>query len=140
MEWNRLVPELVVNDYDQAKCFYQQVLGFRLCCERLENRFGYFDRSGAQIMLLERSPGTPALAPVTTNRLHFQIEVDALEPLLQRLREADHGLEQAPYVARYRGDGCVYVQREFFVRDRDGYLLRFFEHLAEEVADAGTEP
>lgn len=140
MEWNRLVPELVVNDYDLAKDFYRDVLGFQLRFERPENRFGYFDLAGAQIMLLERPADAPPLPPMTTSRLHFQIEVEALAPLLQRLQARSYELEQAPYVARYRGDGCVYVQREFFVRDHDGYLLRFFEHLAEERANLGTAP
>lgn len=132
MEWSRLVPELVVNDYFRAKAFYQAVLGFSLRFERPENRFGYFDLAGAQLMLLERPPGSSTLPPVTDSRLHFQIEVDQLEPVLQRLHGANHQLEKAPYLARYRGSDCVYVQREFFVRDLDGYLLRFFEHVAEE--------
>ena len=138
MHWSRLVPELVVNDYDVAKGFYQDVLGFQLCFERPENRFGYLDLAGAQIMLLERPSDTAPLPLVTTSRLHFQIEVDALDPLLQRLRDTNHELEQAPYIARYRGEGCVFVQREFFVRDLDGYLLRFFEHLAEEPAPVSS--
>ncbi|NQD38913.1 VOC family protein [Permianibacter sp. IMCC34836] len=126
------MPELMVNDYDRAKQFYRDVLGFALCFERTEDRFGYFDRGGAQIMLLERPHGSAALPPVTDSRLHFQIEVDQLEPLLDRLAGAGHCLHKPPYTARYRGNDCVYVQREFFVRDLDGYLLRFFQHQAEE--------
>lgn len=132
MEWNRLVPELVVNDYARAKLFYCEQLGFALRFERPEDRFGYFDLDGAQLMLLERPAGSAPLPSVTDSRLHFQIELDQLEPLLDRLAEAAYPLTKAPYMARYRGDDCVYVQREFFVRDPDGYLLRFFQHLAEE--------
>jgi len=132
MEWNRLVPELVVNDYERAKQFYRDVLGFVVRFERPENRFGYFDLAGAQVMLLERAATSAILPPVADERLHFQIEVDALDPLLARLAGAGHRLHITPYIARYRGSDCVYVQREFFVRDTDGYLLRFFQHLAEE--------
>ena len=53
MEWNALVPELVVANYAASKAFYQEVFGFSLRFERPENKFGYFDLGGAQIMLLE---------------------------------------------------------------------------------------
>ena len=53
MEWNVLVPELVVADYARSKAFYVDVFGFSLRFERPENKFGYFDLGGAQIMLLE---------------------------------------------------------------------------------------
>jgi catechol 2,3-dioxygenase-like lactoylglutathione lyase family enzyme len=138
MQWSRLVPELVVNDYDAAKRFYLDVLGFQLRFECPEDRFGYFDLAGAQIMLLGRAANCPKFPRVTDSRMHFQIELDTLAPLLQRLQAIGHLLEKAPYVARYRGNGSVYVQREFFVRDGDGYLLRFFEHLAEEPVSSGV--
>lgn len=132
IEWNRLVPELLVNDYDRAKQFYGDILGFSLCFERPEDRFGYFDLGGAQIMLLERDQASAALPAITDARIHFQIEVEQLESLIRRLAEAEQALHKAPYTARYRGENSIYVQREFFVRDLDGYLLRFFQHLAEE--------
>ena len=56
MEWNPLVPELVVNNYEISKKFYTEIFGFNLSFERTEDKFGYFDLSGAQIMLLQ-SPG-----------------------------------------------------------------------------------
>lgn len=57
MEWNKLVPELVVADYRASRRFYTEVLGFTLFFERTEDRFGYFDLDGAQIMLIEQPGG-----------------------------------------------------------------------------------
>jgi len=132
MDWNRLVPELTVNDLHLSRQFYCDVLGFQLRFDRPEDRFVYLDLAGAQLMLCQQTDGDVALPKIQDRRLHFQIEVDALVPVLLRLAEAGQVLDVEPYTARYRGKDCVYVQRECFVRDPDGYLLRFFEHLAEE--------
>ena len=43
MEWNALVPELVVADYERSKAFYVDVFGFSVRFERPESRFGYSD-------------------------------------------------------------------------------------------------
>jgi catechol 2,3-dioxygenase-like lactoylglutathione lyase family enzyme len=68
MEWNALVPELVVADYERSKAFYVDVFGFSVRFERPESRFGYFDLGGAQIML--------------------QIEIPAISGILERLDKA----------------------------------------------------
>lgn len=38
MEWNRLVPELVVKDYPASRDFYRDIFGFSLRFERSEDR------------------------------------------------------------------------------------------------------
>lgn len=134
MEWNRLVPELLVADYPRAKAFYCEVLGFALCFERAESGFGYLDLDGAQIMLLQE-PGALVygLQPgeAKGRGLHLQIELDDLAPLLAHLERAGVELAQALEEVWYRGGEVEYGHREFFVRDADGYLLRFFEDIGE---------
>lgn len=133
MEWNRLVPELVVRDYHASKAFYRDIFGFSLRFERSEDRFGYFDLNGAQVMLLEQ-PGAPIYAMERGKGLHFQVEVEPIAGLLQRLRQADIALVKPVYEAWYRADALEHGQREFFVADPDGYLFRFFEYLGERAA------
>ncbi len=134
MEWNRLVPELVVQDYERSKQFYLDAFGFTLRFERPENRFGYFDLHGAQVMLLER----PGAAIYRLERpgplgkgLHFQVEVDALDPVLERLQRLDIELTAPVVTSWYRADAIEHGQKEFFVADPDGYLFRFCEYLGE---------
>lgn len=140
MEWNKLVPELVVRSYPESKLFYQEIFGFTLCFERLEERFGYFDLDGAQIMLLEQ-PGADIYAmqrPGPNGKgLHFQVEVEAIDGLLLRLQEAGIALAKPVYEAWYRGNQVEYGQREFFVSDPDGYLFRFYEYIGERPAQLG---
>lgn len=92
MEWNKLVPELVVADYQHSKDFYQRLFGFTLRFERTEDNFGYFDLAGAQVMLLQ-APGNELYAlqrPGPNGKgLHFQVEVETIADLLERLQAAN---------------------------------------------------
>jgi catechol 2,3-dioxygenase-like lactoylglutathione lyase family enzyme len=139
MEWNKLVPELVVADYRASRRFYTELLGFTLFFERTEDRFGYFDLDGAQIMLIEQPGGDLyGLRPDTEKGrgLHLQIEVERIAPQLQALQRAGVALAAPVAEAWYRADDIEHGQREFFVSDPDGYLLRFFEYIGERFLSA----
>src|SRR5262245_15280610 len=91
MEWNALVPELVVADYARSVSFYVDVFGFSVRFERPESKFGYFDLGGAQIMLLEDSnrPIYQMHRPGPKGKgLHFQIELPSISGILERLTKA----------------------------------------------------
>lgn len=137
MEWNKLVPELVVADYQHSKDFYQRLFGFTLRFERTEDNFGYFDLAGAQVMLLQ-APGNELYAlqrPGPNGKgLHFQVEVETIADLLERLQAANIDLHVPVSEAWYRAGGIEHGQREFFVSDPDGYLFRFFEYIGERPA------
>lgn len=137
MEWNPLVPELVVNNYAASKKFYMEVFGFSLLFERLEDNFGYFDINGAQVMLLQ----TPGAALYQVDRpgpngkgLHFQVEMASIAELLARLQAASIALASPITQEWYRAAEIEHGQREFFVADPDGYLYRFFEYIGERAA------
>ena len=138
MEWNKMVPELVVADYQRSKAFYQSLFGFTLRFERAEDNFGYFDLAGAQVMLLQ-APGNELYAlhrpgPAMGKGLHFQVEVEAIAGMLERLQAANIELQMPVTEAWYRADAIEHGQREFFVSDPDGYLFRFFEYIGERPA------
>lgn len=136
-EWNRLVPELTVASYAKARSFYTEILGFTLCFERPEEHFGYFDLHGAQVMLLEDEAdalnrrGEPGPCG---KGLHLQIEVDDLQAILSRLDKAGIALARGVEEAWYQADDIAHGQREFYVHDPDGYLMRFTEYLGERPA------
>jgi catechol 2,3-dioxygenase-like lactoylglutathione lyase family enzyme len=137
MEWNPLVPELVVNDYAISKKFYTEIFGFNLSFERAEDNFGYFDLDGAQIMLLQ-SPGADIYqincAGPNGKGLHFQVELESISELLTRLQVASIPLASKLTEEWYRVGEIAHGQREFFVADPDGYLYRFFEYIGECAA------
>jgi quercetin dioxygenase-like cupin family protein/catechol 2,3-dioxygenase-like lactoylglutathione lyase family enzyme len=128
MHWNRLVPELLVD-------FYQKVFGFRLCYERPEDRFGYFELEGSQLMLLQAAEPTP-YAGSNGQGIHFQVEVAALSELQARMQAAAVVACSEVCESWYRADAVARGQREFFVTDPDGYLFRFCESLGVRAAPA----
>lgn len=122
MNWNPMVPELPVRDLAQSLSFYRHTIGFQCVFERPENRFAYMNLQGAQLMLVEDKHLTPH-----RHIWHLQVEVANIAPILERLASAGYSLDKAPYQAWYRADQVEFGQLEFFVRDPDGYLLRFFQ-------------
>lgn len=139
MEWNKLVPELLVKDYPASKAFYRDIFGFSLRFERPEDRFGYFDLEGAQLMLLQ-APGAAVCGlqrPGPNGKgIHFQMELQSIAGLLARLRAAAIEPSTAVSESWYRVDGIEHGQREFFVADPDGCLFRFYQYLGERPSDA----
>jgi catechol 2,3-dioxygenase-like lactoylglutathione lyase family enzyme len=134
--WNRLVPELAVRDFSRSKVFYQQVFGFRLCFERPEDQFAYFDLDGAQIMILQAQAGDLYQLDQQTPRgrgLHLQIEVDDVATILERVQAAQLPLVKPLVDSWYRADNVEHGSREFFVHDLDGYLFRFYQPLGERI-------
>lgn len=127
MKWNPLVPELNVSSFEKSKRFYTDVFGFELCFERKEERFGYFDLNGAQIMLLEGDPAS------NSESFHFQVEVPSINPILDRLRQSSVSLKSEVTESWYRQGNVKHGQREFYVKDIDGYLFRFFEYIGESA-------
>ena len=133
----RLVPELEVSDLDQSLRFYLGLAGFRVLYGRPEEGFVFLDREGAHLMLEEaegagrRFHAAPLERPFGRG-VNFQIEVDDVETLWQRMR--DTSPITLPFEERwYRREDEELGHHQFVVADPDGYLLRFFTSL-------GTRP
>lgn len=128
------VPELMVTDLTESLHFWTSLIGFDIAYER--PGFAYLDRQGVQFMLEQYDPdeGQWLAAPLETplgRGINFQITVDSVEPLLQRLAEVQWPLFRPCADTWYRADTVDVGQREFLVQDPDGYLLRLVESLGE---------
>ncbi|MEP0068220.1 VOC family protein [Pyruvatibacter sp.] len=140
MHQNSLVPELSVSDYVTSRAFYRDVLGFRVAYERPEEGFGFLELGAAQLMLDQGDKGrTFAVDGAVLDKpfgrgVNFQIEVEAVSPMLARLAEADVALYLPLEDKWYRAGDIERGNRQFAVADPDGYLLRFFESLGERPA------
>ncbi|UJW84289.1 bleomycin resistance protein [Devosia sp. SL43] len=129
-----LVPELSVSDMTVSRRFYCDIIGFALRYERPEEGFAYLELGAAELMLDQLGTGrewiTAPLERPFGRGVNFQIEVDAVAPILDRLAVAGIApflpLETKTY-STLAGD---VAQRQFCVTDPDGYLLRFFETLS----------
>ena len=102
----------------------------------MENKFGYFDLGGAQIMLLEdtnRPIYQMHRAGPNGKGLHFQVEIPSISGILERLDKTSVPLASDVVESWYRQDTLLHGQREFFVADPDGYLYRFYEYIGERI-------
>jgi catechol 2,3-dioxygenase-like lactoylglutathione lyase family enzyme len=132
MTWAALVPELTCASVLASKRFYCDLLGFEVRYERPENGFVYLCLGAAQIMLEEEHAGAWTVGSLDRplgRGINFQIEVDALQPIHQRLLSSSVALFREPSEVWYRQDEIEHGQIEMLVQDPDGYLLRLTELL-----------
>ncbi|SFT99358.1 Catechol 2,3-dioxygenase [Pseudovibrio denitrificans] len=132
---NPLVPEFAVSDWLASKRFYCDMLGFDCLYERPEEGFCYLSLGGAEIMLDQIGIGrtfdnghAPQSYPFGKG-LNVQIEVDTIEPMVRKLKQADIALFLEPEDKWYRKNDGKVGNRQFVVADPDGYLLRFCQSL-----------
>ena len=135
MEWNKMVPELTVSRIKESLVFYTEVLGFKIVHQRENPSFAYLDLDGAQLMLEEFHEGgwnVGELEKPFGRGVNLQIEVDDLQKVLDGVRSANLSLFRAMKEAWYSiSDEKESGQKEFLVRDPDGFLLRFSQFLGE---------
>lgn len=131
MKFNKLIPELSISNFDKSLNFYIQVLGFKTEYKRDESKFAMISLQGSQIMIEEINSNwkTGELEYPFGRGINFQIEVEKIQPLLDSLKKNDYPLFVEPKENWYRKDKQLLGNKEFLVKDPDGYLLRFSENL-----------
>jgi catechol 2,3-dioxygenase-like lactoylglutathione lyase family enzyme len=128
-----LVPELLVTDLGRSLDFWCQTCGFSIRYDRRDEGFAYVARGSAHVMLEELGVSrnwVPGVLDKPYGRgINFQIAVDAIAPILERLAGREWSLFMEPEEKWYRTDDGAVGVRQFLVQDPDGYLVRFSEHL-----------
>jgi catechol 2,3-dioxygenase-like lactoylglutathione lyase family enzyme len=130
----RIVPELEVTDLAASCDFYVRRAGFSMEYERAEEGFAYISLDGAELMLEQLDRSARRFADIAMERpfgrgMNLQIEVPSAEKLLDRLAPVPEEIVLALEDAWYRIGDEERGNRQFVVRDPDGYLLRFFSDL-----------
>lgn len=128
----RMITELHVNNLEASLAFWRDILGFEIAFQRPDERFVYLEHpEGQQIMLCQRHgrfETGPLNQPLGQGAM-FQIYLQEIGPVLDRLQARDWPLYLGPRDIWRRVGQEEHGQREVFVQDPDGYLLM----LAEEI-------
>lgn len=137
LEFNALVPELLVSDLERSLQFYVDQVGFRAEYRRSQPDFAYLSFGESQLML-ERDSWQPAwqVEPLDAPRgrgLNLSIRCLDARDLAERLLGAGIRLRLPPEDRWYRCGEVTLGERHFLVQDPDGYLLRFAEDLGARV-------
>ena len=130
-----LVPELSVTDYEASRHFWCNLVGFSLRYERPEEGFGYLVLGNAHLMLDQINQGrtwvTGALEPPLGRGINLEVQVENLDPALQRIMSAGWPIFVEPEEKWYRAGDIEIGVRQFLVQDPDGYLLRLQQEIGE---------
>lgn len=131
MKFNKLIPELSVSDFEKSLEFYTKVFGFKVEYTRDESKFAFLSMDGNQIMIeqVNGAWSTGGLEYPFGRGVNFQMEVKNIKIILESLRKNNYPVFIEPQEIWYRQDNKLLGNKEFLVKDPDGYLLRFFEDL-----------
>ena len=134
MEFNSLLPELYISDFDKSVHFYRDMLDFKVEYTRDDPKFAFLSYGKSQLMLQELRPGeqeTEKLEYPFGNGINFQIETTSVQNIIDSLEKNAYPLKRGMKDSWYKGKRVSYGCREILVQDPDGYLLRFSEELGE---------
>ena len=129
MNFNKLIPELSVTDINRTREFYVDVLGFKICYERPEDKFIFVEKDGNQIMLeqINDNWNVGKMEYPFGRGINFEMTISDVDAVYERIEKAGIKLFRKMEVKDYEcGDETVH-QKQFLVQDPDGYLLRFVD-------------
>lgn len=135
MKFNKLIPELSVSNFEKSLKFYVDILGFKIEYQREESNFAYLSFQGSQIMIdqgndKEDSPWFTGKLKYPRGRgIHFQFEVNKIQPILDKLNKHNYPIKVGPKDYWFRKDDYLIGMKGFLVMDLDGYLLMFNEDI-----------
>ncbi len=133
MKFNALYPELIVLNLERSLQFYVEVLGFRCEYDRPEEKFAFLSLDEAQIMLLQDNENqhsrTGNLEYPRGQGVNFSISCMAVAPIADSLNRNGHSLRIPIREQWHRVGDMSNGERQLWVMDPDGYLLRFIEDL-----------
>ena len=135
MYFNKTIPELSVSNIENSIEFYK-TLGFKIEYERIENKFVFISMGEIQFMLQEISENDKwNIAPLSYpfgNGVNFQLEVENVQNIYEKIKNSKYEIAFEIEENWYRQDNKLLGNKEFLVKDPDGYLLRFSEDLGEK--------
>jgi len=129
MKFNKLIPELSVSSFKKSLRFYTKIIGFKIEYKRNESKFAMISFQGNQIMIEEVNNRWNTDKLEYPLGINFQMEVDKVQPILDNLKKYNYPIFIELQENWYKKDNQLLGNKEFLVKDPDGYLLRFAEDL-----------
>ena len=135
MNFNKLIPELSISDFEKSLKFYTEILGFKIEYTKEKPKFAMLSFQGSQIMIAQANDTSDS--PWFTGKLeyprgrgiHFQFEVDNITTILDNLKKNNYQIKAEPKEYWFRKENELIGMNGFLVMDLDGYLLMFNENI-----------
>jgi len=133
MKFSALYPELIVKELDRSEQFYVDVLEFVVEYRRDSERFLFLSYGDAQLMLLEDNDNehsqTGAMDYPRGQGVNFSIVTQNLQKIAKSLERREYPLRIPVRDQWHRQNDIEHGERQLWVMDPDGYLLRFIERI-----------
>ena len=142
MQFNALYPELIVANIERSTHFYTSALGFKIEYSRPEERFQFLSFGKAQLMLLEdnhigvddteHDTGHSRTGPMEYPRgqgVNFSISAPDVAFIAKALELNNYPIRIPVRDQWHRQNKIEHGEKQLWVMDPDGYLLRFIESL-----------
>ena len=131
-----MVPELDVSDFSESLRFYTEIFGFKVLYARHDPEFVYLEQQDLQFMLIQEKDknwiGSTLEKPYGRG-VNLQMELEDIQPVYERLINHNIALYR-DIKDEWREAGNILTgQREFWIQDPDGYLLRFCQPLEDKL-------
>ena len=126
MKFNSLIPELSVTNIEKSKKFYLN-LGFKIMYERKEDKFCFLYLEDNQIMIEEinNNWNVGEMKYPFGNGINISMTVSDIDSFYESIISKKIVLFRKIKTSKYRVDDIIYEDKEFLLKDPDGYLLRF---------------
>ena len=137
MEFNQLMPELYVVNFEKSLDFYTKILGFKFEYGRSNPSFAFLSYNGSQLMIQELVSGEKEemmLEYPFGRGMNFEIKTPDVSVIIDSLKKNNYPLTRG-IKESWRDTGVKnkrHGSKEILVNDPDGYLLRFSQNLGEK--------
>ena len=131
MKFKTLIPEFTVDNLQQSIYFYVNMLGFKHEYTIDENKCSYLSYNDAQIMIeqVNKSLRYSEIRYHLGIGVNLQFEVPNIDELFTQLNSKHYPIHVPPEDVWYKMEDKLTGNREFIVKDPDGYTLRFSQDL-----------
>jgi len=136
-EFNSLLPELYISNFETSLHFYVNIIGFKLEYKRDDPKFGFLSYQGSQLMIQELVSNEKEMENMEQpfgRGINFQINTNSVQIIIDSLTKNNYPLKRGLKDSWYRENNILHGCREILITDPDGYLLRFSEYLGEKQA------
>jgi catechol 2,3-dioxygenase-like lactoylglutathione lyase family enzyme len=133
-KWARVVPELLVYEYEQTLSFWRDILGFVIQFDRPAEKLAMLEHpDGAQVMFFERDGGweTGPFERPLGRGVVIQVFVNDLDAVTKRVEMAGLQYFVSPFEKWRDWGDRLGGQREFLILDPNGYLVKVAQSLGE---------
>ncbi|MGL1904059.1 MAG: VOC family protein [Fibrobacterales bacterium] len=130
MEFNSLIPELLVSNVLKSLDFYTEMLGFEILFDRKDDGFYFLNKEGGQLMINELKNDSWVNGSISHpfgQGMHLTFKTSYIEEIIKD--DSRDSIFLGPFDQTYDVADGKATLREIIYKDPDGYLIRFVEQI-----------